>query len=93
MDTPLTPEQAKRQLQYLAQNKDLPDNGISLKEAKSQLKTLDDQLELPPIAHFLDRGEFKKITAIMTAWAFSTPGRQALTPGLTTLAYYILRIR
>ncbi len=91
MDAPLSPEQAKERLKYIACEQRHTNNTMTVAEAKSQLKELDDQLELPAIASYLDRGEFDKIAVLMTAWAFSETGRNVLIPRLTTLVNFILR--
>ncbi len=93
MDTPLTPEQAKERLKSIASQQRHVNNTITVAEAKTQLKTLDEQLELPALASYLDQGDFKTASLLITAWAFSQTGRNALTPRLTTLVNFIFPLR
>ncbi len=89
MDTPLTPEQAKEQLKSITSQQHHINNTVTVPEAKTRLKTLDEQLELPALATYLDQGDFKTTALLITAWALSQTGRNALTPRLTTLVNFI----
>ena len=70
---------ARENLRYSAKQVSSSRKKPSLTDAKLRLRDLDEELDLPPLVPYIDKGRWKEATILSASWSVSGEGIKMLS--------------
>ena len=71
---------ARENLRISAKQVSSDSKTLSLSQAKLKLRVLDDELDLPPVVPYIDKGRWKDTAILSATWSISEAGVKMIAP-------------
>ena len=79
MAKPISVDKARENLRKSAKQVSSLRKEVSLEDAKLRLRDLDDELDLPPLVPYIDKGRWKDAAVVGATWSVSEIGIKMLS--------------